>query len=215
MILIVGLGNPGEKFEKTRHNIGFMIVESLKLKVKSFSDWKNNKKFLSEISEGEINDQKVIFAKPQTMMNNSGKAVKALLSNVKCQMSNVVVIHDDIDLPLGKIRISKGRGAAGHKGVESIIRELKTKNFVRFRIGINQFAQNQKSTTAHFQWAGLPSPYSRAVAKIKNQKLDEFVLEKFTKDEKRVVKEVIEKTCEAIEFSLKQGLEKAMARFNV
>ena len=215
MILIVGLGNPGEKFEKTRHNIGFMIVESLKLKVKSFSDWKNNKKFLSEISEGEINDQKVIFAKPQTMMNNSGKAVKALLSNVKCQMSNVVVIHDDIDLPLGKIRISKGRGAAGHKGVESIIRELKTKNFVRFRIGINQFAQNQKSTTGHFQWAGLPSPYSRAVAKIKNQKLDEFVLEKFTKDEKRVVKEVIEKTCEAIEFSLKQGLEKAMARFNV
>ena len=81
MIVIVGLGNPGPKYKHTRHNIGFMIVESLKLKVKSFSDWKNNKKLLVEISKGEIAGQKIILAKPQTFMNESGKAVKKLISN--------------------------------------------------------------------------------------------------------------------------------------
>lgn len=190
MFLIVGLGNPGKKYENTRHNIGFMIVESLKLKVKSFSDWKNNKKLLSEISEGEINGQKVILANPQTFMNLSGKAVKNLVNFYKIKLPGLVVIHDDLDLPLGKIKISVGRGSAGHKGVESIIRELKTKDFVRFRVGI------------------CPK-----TGKPKNP--EGFVLQKFTKDEEKIVKEVIKKTCEATEFYLEEGLEKAMTKYNL
>ena len=193
MFLIVGLGNPGKKYEKTRHNLGFRIVESLRQKFKSFSDWKKEKKFQAEISQGKLDNEKIILAKPQTFMNSSGKSVKRLTDNLQLTTNNLLVIHDDIDLPLGKIRISIGRGPAGHRGVESIIRELKAKNFIRFRIGISHFAQNQK-------------------LKIKNQKLDDFVLEKFNKEEEKIVKEVIKKTIEAIEMTLKEGVQKAMSK---
>ena len=147
MILIVGLGNPGRKYENTRHNIGSRAIAELKV----------------------FNLENVILAKPSTFMNESGKAVKKLINNYQLTISNLIVIHDDIDLPLGKIRIVKNRGAAGHKGVESIIRELKTKNFVRFRIGI----KNQE-------------------LRIKNT--EGFVLERFNKEEEKIVKEVIKKT---------------------
>jgi PTH1 family peptidyl-tRNA hydrolase len=197
MIIIVGLGNPGKKFEKTRHNLGFMIVESLKLKVKSFSDWKNIKKFQSKISEGEIFGQKVILAKPQTFMNNSGKAVKLLTKTYTLDPKNLIVIHDDLDLPLGKIRIVKNRGSAGHKGVQSIIDELGTKNFVRFRIGIRP-----------------NSKFKMQNAKLKF-KIQNFVLQKFNKDEEKILEGVIKKTIEAIECSLKLGLEKAMQKYNI
>ncbi len=167
MILIVGLGNPGKKYQKTRHNLGFRVVDELK----------------------SLNLKNVTLAKPKTFMNLSGKAIKSLITNYKIPTTNIWVIHDDIDLPLGKIRISKGRGAAGHKGVESIIKELKTKNFVRFRIGI-------------YPKTGKP----------KNP--EKFVLQKFNKDEERLVKEAIKKTAEAIEFSLKVDLAKTMSRYN-
>jgi len=178
------------------------------LKIKNFSDWKFEKKFQAEIGQGKIDNQKVILAKPQTFMNNSGQAVKSLRLNylqkhrkikamavILRRFNNLWVIHDDIDLPLGKIKIVKNRGAAGHKGVQSIIDELGTKNFVRFRIGINRFAQNQKS-------------------KIKNKKLDKFVLQKFNKEEEKILKKIIKKTVEAIEFALNEGLEKAMQEYN-
>ena len=167
MILIVGLGNLGKKYQRTRHNLGFRVIDKLR--------------FLSE--------KKVILAKPKTFMNLSGKAVKSLIKRYKIPTTNLWIIHDDIDLPLGKIRISKGRGAAGHKGVESVIRELKTKNFIRFRIGIQP--------------------------KIGRPKFPEkFVLQKFNKDEEEIVKEVIKKTAGAIEMAIKEGIEKAMSKFN-
>jgi PTH1 family peptidyl-tRNA hydrolase len=167
MILIVGLGNPGKKYQKTRHNIGFRVIDQLQ----------------------SLNLKKVILAKPQTFMNLSGKTVKLLVARYRLPVTNLWVIHDDIDLPLGKIRIVKNRGSAGHKGVESIIRELGTKNFIRFRVGI------------------CPK-----TSKPKNP--EKFVLQKFNKDEEKIVKEVIKKTVEAIEFSLKTSLEKAMSEFN-
>jgi len=167
MILIVGLGNPGKKFQKTRHNLGFRVIDELK----------------------SLNLKNVTLAKPKTFMNLSGKAVKSLMTKYKVPPLNLWVIHDDIDLPLGKIRISKGRGAAGHKGVESIIRELKTKNFIRFRIGIQP-------------------------KEFKPKNVEKFVLQKFNKDEEELVKEAIKKTAEAIEFSLKVGLAKTMSRYN-
>jgi len=114
MFLIVGLGNPGKKYERTRHNVGFMALDALK----------------------RVELPNVILVKPQTFVNNSGKAVKSLTKNYKLKTKNLVVIHDDIDIPLGKIKVSVGHGSAGHKGVDSIIEELGTKNFTRIRVGI-------------------------------------------------------------------------------
>jgi PTH1 family peptidyl-tRNA hydrolase len=202
MKVIVGLGNPGKKFEKTRHNLGFMVIESLKSEFKHFSDWKKSKKLLSKISEGKINNERVILVKPQTFMNDSGKAVKSLIRNfllnkTMTELSKCLfVIHDDIDIPLGKIKISVGRGSAGHKGVQSIIDEIGTKNFVRFRIGIKP-----------------NSKFKMQNAKLKF-KIQNFVLEKFNKEEEKILKEVFEMACRAIEMAIKEGVEKAMSEFN-
>lgn len=190
MILVIGLGNPGKKLEKTRHNVGFRVADGFQEK-NNFSAFKLSKKFLAEISEGVLDDEKVILAKPQTFMNNSGRAVKLLTGSYKLKAKSLFIVHDDIDLPLGKIRISVSRGTAGHKGIESIIRELKTKNFVRFRVGIKpEKVENRK------------------------QKIEKFVLEKFSKDEEKNLEGVIEETVEAIETAIKEGTEKAMSRYN-
>ncbi len=194
MILIVGLGNPGKKFQKTRHNLGFLILDYFQ-KSNKFPSFKFKKKFIAEISQGKINKQKIIFAKSQTFMNNSGQAVKKLVSSIKYKVSDLWVVHDDIDLPLGKIKISKSRGAGGHKGVESIIKEIRTKNFVRFRIGIKSATSNQKPLTS-------------------NKNIEKFVLQKFSKKEEKTLKEVIKKTSQAIKTAITEGIEKAMNKFN-
>lgn len=165
--MIVGLGNPGSKYKHTRHNIGFRVIDKLiPLTLKG-----------------------VVLAKPKLFMNLSGKAIKSLLETYTLDPKNLIVIHDDIDLPLGKIGIVKNRGAGGHKGVESIIKELGNKNFVRFRIGI------QPKTG-------------------KSKNIEKFVLQKFNKKEEKTVKDVIEKIVEAIEMTIKKGLEKAMSEYN-
>jgi len=197
MIIIIGLGNPGRKYKNTRHNIGFRVIEKFGEK-NNFPEFKLCKKFDSLISEDIFNNKKVIIIKPQTFMNKSGKAVKKLVGDPLSQSfgrAGLLVVHDDIDLPLGKIRIVKNRGAAGHKGVESIIKEIGTKNFIRFRIGI------KPKTGRHPPAAQLKNP-------------EKFVLQKFSKEEEKIVKEIIEKTVEAIELTLKQGLEKAMNKYN-
>jgi PTH1 family peptidyl-tRNA hydrolase len=158
MILIVGLGNPGKKYEKTRHNIGFRIIDSLDF----------------------ARDKGVILLKPQTFMNNSGKAIKPLITKYKLQSTQLWVIHDDIDLPMGTIRISKNSSSGGHKGVQSIINETGTKNFIRFRIGI------------------------RPKFKVDTEK---FVLKKFTKQEEKNIKKIIEKITGLILESLKNGIK--------
>ena len=190
MFLIVGLGNPGEKYKNTRHNTGFQAVDTLR-KRNNFPEFELSKKFNSLISEASIDNKKIILANPQTFMNNSGKAAASLVNFYK--IKNLFVVHDDIDLALEKIRIVKNRGAAGHKGVESIIKEIGTKNFIRFRIGIRPRIKNQE-------------------LRIKNP--EKFVLQKFSKEEEKIVKEITEKTAEAIELFLKQGLEKAMNEYN-
>ena len=167
MFLIVGLGNPGKKYQKTRHNIGSRIVDELE----------------------SLNLKEVILAKPKTFMNLSGKAIKKLTKTYNLKSNNLIVVHDDIDLPLGKIRIVKNRGAAGHKGVESIIKELGTKNFIRFRIGI-------------CPKSGKPRNPER------------FVLQKFNKEKEEIVGEVIRQTMKAVEVLLKERMEKAMTKFN-
>ena len=188
MFLIVGLGNPGEKYKNTRHNAGFMVLNEV-VKRNKLSDFKFSKKNNAELSENLLNNKKIILAKPQTYMNNSGKAIKKLYTLYKIQNANLFVIHDDIDLPLNKIRVSKNRGAAGHKGIESVIKEIGTKNFIRFRIGIRP-----------------------KINKPKNPEM--FVLQKFGREEKETIEKIIQETAEAIEFSIKNGVEKAMNKFN-
>lgn len=190
MILIVGLGNPGQKYENTPHNIGRLVLSNWK-EAAGFSDFSFKKKFNAFISENNFEGEKIILALPETFMNNSGNAVKALVSNYKLTAADIWVVHDDIDLPLGKIKIVKDRGAAGHKGIESIIKILKTKNFIRFRIGIK------------------PKPYT-----LNPKILTKFVLQQFNKENKKIVKEIIKTAIEAIELSLKEGVEKAMNKYN-
>lgn len=189
MTLIVGLGNPGKKYQNTRHNVGFMVIDNFAGK-NDFPEFRLSKKFKAEISEGAIDNEKIILAKPQTFMNNSGKSVKAIF-NFQFSNKKLIIIHDDLDLPLGKIKITKNRGSAGHKGVQSIIDELGTKNFFRFRIGIKT---KQTDGTVY--------------------RSEDFVLEKFTKEEEKILKQVIKKTCKAIEISANEGVEKVMAEYN-
>lgn len=190
MKIIVGLGNPGKRFEKTRHNVGFRAIDKI-AKNFQFPIFKFKSKLKAEISEGKINKEKIVLAKPQTFMNNSGRAVKSLITNYGLRIDDLFVIHDDLDLPLGKIKIVKNRGSAGHKGVQSIIDELKTKDFVRFRIGIKPKGSEQRA--------------------IKKEK---FVLQKFNKKEGRILKDAIKRTIKALETVLKKGVEKAMSEFN-
>ena len=183
MRIIIGLGNPGQKYQKTRHNVGFRVVDALasefyRLKPELNSlNWQNNKKFKAEICR--FSD--VILAKPQTFMNNSGQAVRAILSYYKLlprkfglikksnsDLSNILtVVHDDLDIELGKYKISTGAGSAGHKGAQSIIDILKTKNFVRFRVGI----------------------HTEMADKIPAEKL---VLQEFSQEEEKIIQGVIE-----------------------
>ncbi len=192
-ILIVGLGNPGKKYEKTRHNVGFAAIDEIAADFQ-FPPFNFQSISNSQISKGEINDQKIIMAKPQTFMNLSGQAVRDLIANYQSTINNLFVIHDDIDLPLGTIRVVKNRGAAGHKGIISIIKELKHKNFIRLRIGIKPKNGQQGITN-----------------KISTENL---VLKKFNKEEKETIKKVVKKTPEVVEIFLKEGLEKTMSKFN-
>ena len=200
MILIIGLGNPGKKYQNTRHNIGFRIIDEFGKK-NIFPEFRLSKKIKAEISESSLDNKKILLAKPQTFMNESGKAVKLLNSKFNLPASatpkalragilnsKLLVVHDDIDLPLGKIKIVENRGSAGHKGVQSIIDELGTKNFFRFRVGIK------------------PEQTYRPVRRSEN-----FVLKNFTKEEEKILKEVIKKTCQGIEIAIKQGIEKAQS----
>jgi len=174
MKLIVGLGNPGIKYEKTRHNLGFQVIEELASQIK-FNHWKMDLQFHALIAQGHFNSQKIILAKPQTFMNNSGLAVKALVNYYKIPDKEILIIHDDIDLPLGKIKIQKSRGAAGHKGVQSIIDQLDTKDFIRMRVGI--FSKDCLDT-------------------------EKFVLEKFTLEEEKTIQETIKRAVQMIMTAL-------------
>lgn len=179
MKLIIGLGNPGKKYKKTRHNLGFIIVDRLLNYLKDsgyqFSDFTFDKNLISEISEGKIKGEKIILIKPQTYMNNSGKAVKKFVDFYKLNPEkDILVIYDDIDLPFGKIR-SRGESAAGHKGMESVINLLGTKKIPRIRCGI----------------LGKPKKEIKDVAK--------YVLEKFESEELKKIDQIFKMTIPLIE----------------
>ena len=134
-IVIAGLGNPGKEYEKTRHNAGRSVVELL-AKEEGAGEFVMNKPAKALIAKGEVGGEKAVLILPETMMNASGKAVSAFIKTPKAAKS-LLVIHDDLDLPLGTIKLVFGRGSGGHKGVESIMRAIKTKDFARIRVGIS------------------------------------------------------------------------------
>ena len=142
MKLIVALGNPGTEYLKTRHNAGFIIADLLAAKY-NFPDFKLEKKFNAQLSEGIINGEKFIIAKPQTFMNRSGQSARALLDYYKLSNSDLIVIHDDLDIDLGTCKISEDSSAGGHNGVQSMIDQLGTQRFKRMRIGIEGAAKKQ------------------------------------------------------------------------
>jgi len=133
--IIVGLGNPGEEYENTRHNTGRIAVNTLAKKIGVEDEWKEDKKIKSEVVKAKLGKNTVLLVKPNTFMNKSGDAVKSLVKNKK-QAETLVVVHDDLDLPFGKIKISFNKSAGGHRGVQSVIKVVKTEAFIRMRIGI-------------------------------------------------------------------------------
>jgi peptidyl-tRNA hydrolase, PTH1 family len=200
MKLIVGLGNPGEKYEKTRHNLGFMVLEHFlkDFKLAKDTSWENSVKFKSDMAQIEWQPkhgtlEKVILVKPKTFMNNSGLAVKILADFYKITADNIWIVHDDIDLPLGNLKIRFGGASAGHRGVESVMEHLGTDKFWRFRMGVGEKRELNDS-------------------RVKN--VDDFVLGTFSGAEKGRLKDVIKRGVNALETSLEDGMEAAMNRFN-
>lgn len=170
MKLLVGLGNPGDQYKNVRHNLGFMVLDEFAKRLVEVK-WKMEKKIKSEM----IKTEELLLIKPQTFMNNSGQAVSAAAAYFKIKPEDIILVYDELDLPLGKIRLKLGGGAAGHHGVESVIQALKTDKFQRVRLGIG--------------------PAVGASEK--------FVLESFTASEKSQAKKMIKEAVKTIESLIK------------
>ena len=188
---IIGLGNPGRKYKKTRHNLGFLAIDYLiKNLIKGKNKWQKNKSGKYIFLSAEIFFKKVKFIKPETYMNESGNTLAYLKKREGLKPSEMIVIYDDLDLPFGKIRIKKKGSSGGHKGVQSIINNLKTDKFIRIKIGI-------------------------ANKSLEKSSREKFVLEKFTKEESKFLEEkVFSKLPEIIKTILDKGVEKAMNKYN-
>ena len=184
--LLVGLGNPGEQYKKTRHNAGFMLIDDI---ADTFSIALNKKKFDAEFGRGYIDDVEVILAKPQAFMNRSGPPVQKLAAYFNISIQDILVIHDDIDLNLGRIKIKQKGGGGGHNGIKSLINALSSGDFPRLRIG-----------------TGRPDEYMEVIG---------HVLGKFTNKESEIIERTIFRAKEAVVTILCDGIKEGMNRFNV
>lgn len=190
MKLIVGLGNPGNQYANNRHNVGFMCIAHFAKK----QEWPLEKKEgLARTAHGHLDGEEIILARPQTFMNASGEAVKKLTIKYRITPKNLIVVHDEMDLQLGIIRIRQGGSSAGHKGIESVINEIGTPDFVRLRVGV-----------------GHPyNPNSEGQKHIINH-----VLGDFEKEEASAIKKVIDDANHALVMLIRDGIERAMNQFN-
>lgn len=183
MRLIVGLGNPGAKYGNTRHNVGFVaverIAEALSLEFREKDDYL--------ICSGSIGDEKISLMEPLTFMNRSGAAVARVMRKSNIAPEDVIVIHDDLDLPPGKLKIRKNGSSGGHNGVESIIQCIGSREFIRVKIGIGR------------------NPLVP---------VEVYVLSKFSREEQPVIKEAVKLASDAVECIISEGVDKAMNRFN-
>lgn len=188
--IVVGLGNPGEEYVETRHNMGRMVLDAF-VKSHDLKDWQEDKKLKSLKIEAKVGKGKVLLLKPETFMNKSGDAVKSLVKSKKVA-ETLIVVHDDLDLPLGKIKISFNKSSGGHKGVESIMRAIKTESFIRLRLGISAETAGGK----------IKKPQGE-------EKVIDAILGEFKKTEADDLKKVIKKSVIALEMILSDGWEKA------
>jgi len=196
--LVIGLGNPGEKYENTRHNLGFLVVDRvLKDLGNSNVAWEKSSKLKSNIATFTLHDEKILLAKPQTYMNNSGMAARLLMDFYKLESDDVWIVYDELDLPLGSIKIRFGGAAAGHHGVESIMEAIDTDKFWRFRLGIGESHDKE-----------------HAVGRQNFRDAKEFVLDTFRSGEAGKARELIKHASDAIQMAVEKGIEKAMNRFN-
>jgi PTH1 family peptidyl-tRNA hydrolase len=184
--LIVGLGNPGAEYVKTRHNAGFLLVEKLAANWKC--DWSNERKFRARIAKAERNGKRILLCQPQTFMNLSGETVGALKDFYQLPLEQLIVVVDDADLPLGEIRLRPGGGSGGHHGLESIEQHLASQEFARLRIGIGR--------------------------KDGAREITDHVLGRFDPGENELMEKVLDRASGQVECWLEAGIEKAMSQFN-
>lgn len=183
MYLIIGLGNPGDKYKLTKHNVGFWTIDKIGEKIDATAE---KKQCDALVRQGVYGGKKVLLVKPQTFMNLSGHAVSQLLNYYKDRVEDILVIHDDLDLPVGKVRLKKGGGGAGgHNGIKSIIEQLNSNDFDRVKIGIGR-----KGNAA------------------------DYVLTPFIGEDRELVTEGVALAAEAVEVWLSDGLSKAMNQYN-
>ncbi len=191
MYLVIGLGNPDEQYQNTRHNVGYRFVDALLefwKQSEDFGDFKFTRKYKAELARGEFDGKKILLAKPTTYMNSSGEAIYLVEQYYKIPESNIIVVHDDIDIPLGSFRISFDSSAAGHKGVQSLIDHLQTQEFTRIRIGIGKPPENKPA--------------------------EKYVLENFNNEENELLNKIFTLTTTAVETIINKGKDEAMNLFN-
>ncbi len=196
--IIVGLGNPGEEYENTRHNTGRIVLEYIRKECEE--EHKTDKKLNALVATGKLGKGKsavkVILVTPNTFMNNSGKAIGQLVKNVRAA-EGLIIIYDDFNLPLGRMKISYNRSSGGHNGLESIIKAVKTEAFTRIRIGTAPKNAKGEAKVPHG-----------------DEKILKFILAKFKDDEMKVLKKIAMKATEAVKMIVTEGREKAMSVFN-
>lgn len=185
MKLIVGLGNPGKEYEGTRHNCGFMVIDDLANKLNTEI---NQSKFKGLYSKVKYHGEDVILLKPQTYMNLSGESVIAAMNFFKLDQDDIIVIYDDLDMPVGKLRLRKTGSAGGHNGIKNIIAQLGTQNFYRIKVGVG--------------------------AKPKGWDLADYVLGRFSSKEREVVDAAIQDAADAVEMIIEKGIDAAMNHYN-
>jgi PTH1 family peptidyl-tRNA hydrolase len=193
--IIAGLGNPEAEYAGTRHNTGRMMVEAL-AKKNSFPEFKEDIKLKARTSSGSVGKEKVLIIEPDNYMNRSGASLTTLVTSDK-KAANLIVVHDDLDLPLGKIKISWNRSAGGHRGVQSIVKSIKTEAFIRVRVGISP-----------------STPSGKMKKPIGEDAVTKHIIGPFKKPELETLKKVSKQVVAALEMIIEKGKDAAMGEFN-
>jgi PTH1 family peptidyl-tRNA hydrolase len=177
MKLIIGLGNPGKQYERTRHNVGFAVLDALheKLKKDRVSDWSISTKFNAAVAGCVINNEKIILAKPMTFMNESGQAARLIADYYKLNYRDLIVAHDDKDLLLGDIKVQTNRSDAGHNGVKSLITHFGTQDFTRVRVGVANENKNKMADTADFVLSRFGLLERKKVEKVVDEAVEKII----------------------------------------
>ena len=193
--IIVGLGNPEPDYADTRHNAGRMVLEYFRSE-KGFPEWENRKELKARVSIGELGKEPVVLVEPDNYMNNSGESLEKLVKD-ELEAERLIVVHDDIDLPIESLRISFDRGSGGHRGVESVVRSIKTRAFTRIRVGI------------------APVSPEGVIRKPEGEDaVVRYVLKKFTETERKKFDQITKNAASAIETIISNGRDKAMGEWN-